>query len=168
MTKNKFLIHGTKCFLVPSNTFVLTLIDREDIKLLSNHSWYLDKSGYLRCTMNKSHVSLHRFILGLDSTDKRVVDHINNSKLDNRKSNLRVCTYLGNNQNRGKYLHNTSSKYKGVSWNKYHKKWVASSQVEGKRVFIGYFDDEEECAKAYDEFVRRHHGEFAKLNYKKC
>ncbi len=44
----------------------------------------------------------------------------------------------------------TSSKYRGVSWAKSRNQWYASITVAGKKENLGYFDDEEEAARAFD------------------
>lgn len=43
------------------------------------------------------------------------------------------------------------SKYIGVGWNKRKGKWRAYTSKDGKQVHIGYFTDEDEAARAYNE-----------------
>ena len=107
---------------------------------------------------------MHREILKVP--DGMFVDHINHNGLDDRKANLRPATSAENNRNRRK---STKRKYhsrvKGVSWNKDQKKWSARILFNHNKKFIGYFDDETEAAKAYDTAAKKHHKEFAVLNF---
>lgn len=43
----------------------------------------------------------------------------------------------------------TSSKYKGVTWDKESDKWMAQIYINGKRKFLGRFFNELEAARAY-------------------
>jgi hypothetical protein len=35
----------------------------------------------------------------------------------------------------------------------------------GRKLWLGYFDNELDAARAYDEAARKYHGEYAKLNF---
>ena len=50
---------------------------------------------------------------------------------------------------------NVTSKYTGVSWDKARKKWVARKREKGKKVYLGYYADEEAAARAVTEYVER-------------
>jgi hypothetical protein len=93
------------------------------------------------------------------------VDHINNNSLDNRKANLRLATPAQNARNRRKMATKTSSKYKGVSYHSGQKKWCAAIRVDGQYKYFGLFKNEIDAAKAYDKAARKHHKEFAVLNF---
>lgn len=105
-------------------------------------------------------VWLHR-IIALCPKGKEV-DHVNNNPLDNRRINLRVCTQAQNLQNRGKRRVGTA-KYKGAYWNKLMRKWHAQI-YHGKKIHLGFFDNPEEAALAYNDAAIKYHGEFANLN----
>ena len=48
-----------------------------------------------------------------------------------------------------------SSKFRGVSWIKRDKKWLAQITIDGKLKHLGYFDDDETAARKYDEHAAR-------------
>src|SRR5690349_19592242 len=64
-------------------------------------------------------IKMHTLITGYERTD-----HINHDGLDNRRENLRSVTAAQNGWNT-RSSRGTSSKYKGVSWNKAMGRWVA-------------------------------------------
>ncbi len=93
-----------------------------------------------------------------------LVDHINHNGLDNRKSNLRLCTGSQNIINCFLIKSNTSG-YKGVSWDKKNKKWLVVIRVNGRKTHIGRYACIKEAAFAYDVEAIKYHGEFANLNF---
>jgi hypothetical protein len=88
-----------------------------------------------------------------------IVDHINHDKLDNRKSNLRLCNQSENMANQIKRISNTSG-YKGVYWSTEKNKWYVKIGVKNKNIHIGYYENFEDAIieriKAEDEY----HGDF--------
>ena len=77
-----------------------------------------------------------------DGTNKVVVDHINNNKLDNRLENLRLISNRQNLSRRG-----GASKYVGVS--KFRNKWMSTIRVNGKLEYLGLYQTEENAHRAY-------------------
>lgn len=106
---------------------------------------------------------LHRLIFE-NIEENKYVDHINGDKSDNRRSNLRLVTKDQNRWNSSSQKGNYSSKYKGVSWNKAQKKWIATCMFNKKYNYLGSFDCEILAAKKYNEFALSCYGEFARLN----
>ena len=80
-----------------------------------------------------------------------VVDHINNNKKDNRLKNLQLITTRNNAY---KTQGNYSSKYKGVHWNKESKKWKVQICINNKIKHLGYFTNELEASKAYNNKLK--------------
>lgn len=77
-----------------SNTGSLFLVDLDVLPLIQDRCWYEANNGYLVSDRKEGRVLLHRLITGVP--DSLVVDHLNHNKLDNRKSNLRVCSQQEN------------------------------------------------------------------------
>ena len=94
--------------------------------------------------------------------DDRKVDHRYHQTLDNRRSQLRVCTNQQNCFNTRKHRNNTSGS-KGVSVHTKTRRWTAHIRVDGKKKYLGMFNSKEEACFAYAEAARLHHGEFACL-----
>lgn len=136
------------------------LIDDEDWHLLKDYRCQYHHTGYAVTTRNKKQYRVHRLILGIN--DNNWVDHINHNKLDNRKSNLRICTNQQNQFNRLK-KNNASSKYKGVSKRK--NNWEAGIKFKGKTYYLGKYKTEEDAAKAYDKKALELFGEYSKRNF---
>lgn len=78
------------------------------------------------------------------------IDHINMVRSDNRLCNLRLANRSENGLNRRVFKNNTTG-HLGVSYNKASKKYVSLLMVNGKSTFLGYFDDAESAAKAYNK-----------------
>lgn len=104
---------------------------------------------------------MHREVLQAQSGS--IVDHVNRNGLDNRRQNLRFVTNSQNCWNRIG-VQNTTSKYKGVSWDRRRIKWRAKIVHNGKIYHIGRFDSEEEAALAYNKKAIELYGEYACLN----
>jgi len=136
-------------------------VDEDDFDRVSKHTWACDSIGYVITTINGEAVRLHRFIMGFP--EGLSIDHIDGNRLNNRKSNLRICTHAQNMCNQ-KFREGGSSRYKGVAWHARGKKWVAQITVEYRNVYLGLFATEEEAAKAYNIAALKHHGEFARIN----
>ena len=79
------------------------------------------------------------------------VDHINGVKTEDHVENLRMVTNVENNRSFRTKAQGCTSRFRGVSWKKWHKKWTAVITLDGKNKHLGYFVDEREAARAYDK-----------------
>jgi hypothetical protein len=150
---------------IPLTRGLFAIVDAEDYPRLSRYTWFAegtDKNCYAVHKENGRSIKMHRQIM--NAPDNLVVDHIDHNGLNNRKENLRVCTFAENCRNLRSSRHK-SSKFKGVHWNKRCKKWAAQIACENKKYHLGYFTDEHVAAKAYDRAAKKYHGEFASLNF---
>ena len=118
---------------------------------------------YFRSSYRGKVARLHRVVM--NAPRGMCVDHINGDTLDNRRSNLRICTRGENNTNRGMRKTNTSGK-KGVHRIKGNLKnpWRTQINAQGKRIHVGVFATLEEASAAYDQAALKYHGQFAQTN----
>ena len=143
----------------------VALVDASDLPVLLWRKWNAFRAGrtwYAATNIDGHRLYLHRFLM--QPGDRMEVDHINGDGLDNRRSNLRVCTHAENLRNQRTQL-GGSSRFRGVTWYTRRQRWHAQIKVEGKHKSLGYYRAEEDAARAYDAGALRLHGEFARLNF---
>lgn len=123
----------------------VTLVDNEDFDFLNQWKWnistsgYANRSQYIKLGVKKygsKVIRMHRLIN--NTPDGFFTDHINQNKLDNRKSNLRTVTKSQNGFNRPKQLNNSSG-VKGVTPHSQRRGWTSEIMIQGKRFYLGYF-----------------------------
>lgn len=152
---------------IPLQKGLYALVDPFWYELLSPVNWHRTTQGYVELSVKihgkSKFCKMHRLIMGANADME--VDHINGNKLDNRTVNLRLCTSKNNSWNTMSHRDSTS-RHKGVSFDKTRQKWMAQICCHGKNKYLGRFSSEEAAARAYDATARRLHGEFAKPNYK--
>lgn len=119
------------------------IVDKEDVEKIKQHKWSIISTGYIVAYKGDKTIMLHRMIT--ECPDGKEVDHINHNKLDNRKSNLRVCTRRQNSFNK-KPCSNTGEY--GISFSKgyYH------IQVDKK--YCGITKDFNEAVRIRDENLK--------------
>lgn len=136
------------------------ILDAEDEARVAAHRWYLKVGGYVVRNIphpagaGQTQISLHRAVMGLKYGDPQKVDHRNHNPLDNRKSNLRVCTHAENLQNRATANRGSRSRHRGVAYRKDRGDWQAYARVGGKQHHLGFYADEEEAARVAADFRR--------------
>ena len=150
------------------------LVDDCDHEYLTQWKWQFQpeqhrRTGYAvrigRTGERRSQFRMHRLIVTRSgaAVDGKQIDHIDGDGLNNCRSNLRVSTTSQNHANRRPNRNNTSG-FKGVTWNRRWKKWLAQIEVAGHNYYLGGFDDPCDAARAYNEAALKHFGEFACLN----
>ena len=143
------------------------LVDDRDFDFLNQWNWYARKtpnSWYVQRMYKRKVIIMHRVLLSPkgDFLKKSVqVDHKNMNGLDNRRSNIRICTKTENDRNRPKQKNNTSG-YKGVRAS--GSKFLARIRVNKKLLYLGTFKTAKLAAKTYNKAAVLCFGEFAYLN----
>ena len=163
------LIPNTRLIRLTKGMFAT--VDSDNFEQVNRFKWYAEEGDN---TFYASHVikkggkrsiqSMHRFILGI--TDPKIqVDHKNRNGLICTRENMRIATNQQNacNQVGAK---NSTSRYKGVYFDKTRNKWHSQIKVNYNGIFIGRFTDEIDAAHAYDTKAKELFGEFAYLNFK--
>jgi len=150
-----------------TNKGEIILVDDEDFYKVNKYTWFINAQGYPQSRLprkesldrTQKQVKLHRLLL--DLTDPLIqVDHKNMNKLDNRRSNLRVCTNSENQANIKVHKRNKTG-YKGV---RYQSNRYEAYIWKNKPIYLGRFDTVEEAALAYNKKALELFGEFARLN----
>jgi hypothetical protein len=152
---------------IPLSQGKVALVDDADYDRLAAYRWFLSGPGYAVGFVPSGNGRfrleyMHRLIM--QPADGQLVDHINGDSLDNRQTNLRFATPQQNLQN--KRLSSLScTGLKGVGWHKERRKFHARIQLQGIRYHLGFFEDAETAALAYDCAAKLLFGEFAACNY---
>jgi hypothetical protein len=132
-------------------------------RLKHGEAYYARRAPRYNSPLKKC-ILMHRVILGIFNPNIRV-DHKDRNTLNNCEHNLRKCTPSQNATNKIGF---GVSKYLGVNFysKKSYNQWKVSIRHKGTRYFLGYFNTEEDAARAYDKAAKEMHGEFANLNFK--
>lgn len=155
--------------LIPLSQSYFATVDDGDYEFLNQWKWYaIAKSGIIyaertcrygtRSENKKQHIKMHRLILGaIDPSIK--VDHKDGDGLNNKRSNLRICTNAQNCMNSS-----TKRKYKGIRKNARCSTWSARIMFNGKEIYLGSFSSQVEAVLAYNKAAIEYFGEFARIN----
>ena len=145
-----------KSWVIPLTMGLETLIDEQDVKFVSEWFWqstcvyssntrkYIYAASYLgRKDKDKRLVYLHRLLM--QPKKGQVVDHLNGNMLDNRRSNLRVCTQRENMCNQTMHR---NGRLLGAQKRK-DGRFCSSILIDGKPKHLGSFNTEIEAHQAY-------------------
>jgi len=130
-----------------------------------------EHNGYLVVDLEKKHIKIHRIVwmMVYGRWPKPMIDHINGNRKDNKLFNLREVTAKQNLENRSTSVTKSGlprSGFKGVHWNRFTNKWVASIGHQKKNIYLGSFDDPEKGYAAYIEAAKKYHTHNEEANSK--
>lgn len=145
------------------------LVDDEDYEYLNQFKWHLTARGYVgrsvwvKGTGKGTTILMHRELLKVSKGFE--VEHADQNRLNNQKSNLRPATRSQNMANvRRVKATNAHSKYKGVSRltrPNLKNQWLAYIKIDYQMIYIGYFKDEKDAAHCYNQFAEQLYDNFA-------
>lgn len=117
----------------------------------------VDSGGYRRVGLyrygKRAMKQISRLVAGaflLDYSEELQVDHRDGNKLDDSSSNLRMLTRSQNGRAFQRKIKGCTSRFRGVSWCKRGGKWKAKLEFDGKTIHVGYFQNEEGAATAWN------------------
>lgn len=134
------------------------LFDKKFYPLISQCTWSVGNHGYLQGQLDDKICLMHRVITNCPANKQ--VDHINHDKLDNRLSNLRICT-ASHNQMNAKLSQNNTSGVTGVSYQKHRDTWFAYIWLNKKRICLGNYKDINDAISARKAAETKYYGEFS-------
>lgn len=137
---------------------IKVIIDESDYKRVFPHKWRINTLGYIGTKIDGKFFYLHRFIA--NTPKGMVTDHINGNRLDNRKSNLRICTTRENVIN-SKLSVNSQTGFRGVSFRKNRNKFRAYLMVNRKQIFLGSYTKLKDAIKARIIGEKKYFGKYA-------
>jgi hypothetical protein len=146
------------------------IVDAADYEWLSQWKWYFGAGYAMRGAYTKlpsgkwSRTTVYMQRVIMSTPHDMETDHRDGNKLNNSRSNLRICTHSQNQHNKPKINHRSSSRFKGVTWHKKERLWHAQLELNNRNVHIGRFLKEENAALAYNLAALSHFGEFANFN----
>lgn len=143
----EIIIYGTKGIEKARTT-----IDLGDIEKCKLHKWHMN-TGYVSTNLDGSSLRLHRFLI--NTPEDLHTDHIDRDKMNNRKSNLRICTQSENNKNKGKYVNSKYSK-RGI-WER-NERYYVYLKFNSKNNYIGAFGGIEDAINARKQAELKFHG----------
>lgn len=143
-----------------------TEVDQQDYERFVSFKWYLDSKGYVyRNRLENGHRKpsrLHREIMGVDDPTI-LIDHKDRNRLNNKRKNLREATKAQNAMNsQARRRVKSTSKMKGVTFRR--GRWRMTIKLPNGKIIDKLFRKESEAAEAYNDFARKHFGDFARIN----
>lgn len=113
-----------------------------------------DENERKSCILSRLLYSTFKGIIPND----RMVDHIDGNTLNNSLDNLRL---VNSSQSVINQKTRAGRKYKGVSLTR-DNKWEARTSLNGKMVYLGRFNSEQEAHQRFQSFAKETYGEYCR------
>ena len=160
----EFEFRGNDCHIILydkiGNKITNAIVDMDDYEIVKSYKYNFSGRVYVRVSgkSKEGFAFLHQLLL-----QTRWIDHADGDTLNNRRSNLRLCTNQQNQFNQ-KPQKGGLSKYKGVVLQDRLKPYYARIYLNGVGIYLGAFLTEKEAALAYNVAAIEYFGEFAHIN----
>ena len=146
----KIFINGIEMIVFKNSKIYIKLYNK--FKLINNIA--NSYGGYNRVYVNRKKIYRHRIMahvfLKLDINDKvHIINHIDNNKLNNDISNLKVVKHLEKNE--------FSINSEGYIFDKITNKFIVQFVLNDKMIKLGLFNTESRAKAAYDAAKLIHH-----------
>lgn len=132
------------------------IVDSDIAKSIQHRSW-CNSQGYVASRVGGELIRLHDYVMSTIAAEKPegcYVDHINQDKRDNRRTNLRFVSPTESSKNMPLRSNNKSG-YVGVAKIEGGKRYRAYITVDGKQKNLGHYDTAEEAHQARMEAEER-------------
>lgn len=135
-------------------------LDKEDLPLVMNYTWYITEGGYVRASKNNAGgILMHDLIM--NPPKGMVVDHIGHQRNNNCKKFLRLVTPSQNTIN-SKVRSDNRTTVTGVHFE--HNKYRVRIVVNGKNLSLGMYDTLEEAAAVRKIAEEKYYGKHSYQN----
>jgi hypothetical protein len=136
------------------------LVDDGDFGWLNQFKWCVVQGKYAHRNVGGGKwIRMHRLIMKAPSGTS--VDHINGNTLDNRRSNLRLCSHRENTKNMQLSRANSTG-IKDVYWDTSRGRWAVQIMSDGKKYYGGRFVNLKSAVVSRDKLIKQLHGSFAR------
>ena len=137
-------------------------VDRRNGSKAGAVAGYVSKRGYRRIWIDGVRHTANRLAwymaTGQDPGELEV-DHIHGNAAGDGIANLRLATKGQNQGNRRGAAKHSTTGIRGVFWDNHRRRFRAQIRVNGKAIYLGYFDDPWTAAAAYNAANRKYFGD---------
>jgi len=156
-------------YIILNKKRIKTVIDKEDYEKVKNIRWSYSlgyaighprKNITLPENENNKNIRLSRLIMNFPKN--LFIDHINQDKLDNRKSNLRVVTASQNAMNSKINIKNKTG-FAGVKYNKKKEYYIATISINKRHFHLYHGKSLEDAVYARKQAEKKYFKEYAPL-----